>query len=92
MHSKKFLIERQSKNKNKKKMQKKKTNFVSLIQLPYTGYDVRLMPLCFAFGIDTLLALRYAKVVMTGGCGKNGSSVAVRIQKKKQKFQKMKQR
>ncbi|XP_055923328.1 cholinephosphotransferase 1 isoform X2 [Eupeodes corollae] len=47
-----------------------------IAKLPYTGHDVRIMPLCFASGIDTLLALRYAKVVMTGGCGKNGSSVA----------------
>lgn len=36
------------------------------------------MPLYFACGIDILLALRYAKVITTEGCGKNGSSVAVR--------------
>ncbi|XP_037825273.1 cholinephosphotransferase 1 isoform X2 [Lucilia sericata] len=47
-----------------------------MTKLPYVGCELRIMPLYFACGIDILLALRYAKVITTEGCGKNGSSVA----------------
>ncbi|KAL9912919.1 cholinephosphotransferase 1 isoform X2 [Glossina fuscipes] len=47
-----------------------------LTKLRYFGCEVRTMPLYFAFGIDLLLAARYAKVINNEGCGKNGSTVA----------------
>ncbi|XP_073813700.1 choline/ethanolaminephosphotransferase 1 bbc isoform X5 [Musca autumnalis] len=48
----------------------------SSVALSVIGCELRILPLYFAFGIDILLALRYAKVITTEGCGKNGSSVA----------------
>uniref|UniRef100_A0A1A9WIS2 diacylglycerol cholinephosphotransferase n=1 Tax=Glossina brevipalpis TaxID=37001 RepID=A0A1A9WIS2_9MUSC len=48
----------------------------STVALRYFGCEVRTMPLYFAFGIDLLLAVRYAKVINNEGCGKNGSTVA----------------
>ncbi|XP_073813696.1 choline/ethanolaminephosphotransferase 1 bbc isoform X2 [Musca autumnalis] len=47
-----------------------------MTKLSVIGCELRILPLYFAFGIDILLALRYAKVITTEGCGKNGSSVA----------------
>ncbi|XP_075164924.1 choline/ethanolaminephosphotransferase 1 bbc isoform X1 [Haematobia irritans] len=47
-----------------------------LTKVSFIGCELRILPLYLAFGIDILLALRYAKVITTEGCGKNGSSVA----------------
>ncbi|XP_037947267.1 cholinephosphotransferase 1 isoform X2 [Teleopsis dalmanni] len=49
---------------------------VWMTKLPLFGCELRRMPLYVACGVHLLLALRYAKVVTTEGCGKNGSSVA----------------
>lgn len=44
--------------------------------------EVRRFPLYTAVLVDLYLASRYAKVIFTEGCGKNGSSVAVRVKQK----------
>ncbi|XP_030372770.1 cholinephosphotransferase 1 isoform X3 [Scaptodrosophila lebanonensis] len=47
-----------------------------LTKVPYLDCEMRCLPFYFATGIDLLLTLRYAKCILTEGCGKNGSSVA----------------
>lgn len=41
--------------------------------------DVKTFPLYIAVLIAGMLAFEYATVIFTGGVGKNGSTVAVRI-------------
>ncbi|KMQ97087.1 choline ethanolaminephosphotransferase 1, partial [Lasius niger] len=53
-----------------------KRSFVSLIQLPYTGTEVKVFPLWAAVGIAILLAQSSISVILAGGVGKNGSTVA----------------
>lgn len=50
---------------------------VALIQLPYTGTEVKVFPLWAAVGIAILLAQSSISVILAGGVGKNGSTVAV---------------
>ncbi|XP_069963889.1 cholinephosphotransferase 1 isoform X3 [Bactrocera oleae] len=45
-------------------------------RLPLLGYEARVLSLYLIFGIYILFVCRYARVIMTEGCGKNGSSVA----------------
>lgn len=47
-------------------------------QVPYLGCEARIVPFYLASGIDLSLTLRYFKSILTEGCGKNGSTVAVR--------------
>uniref|UniRef100_A0A1B0C5G9 Uncharacterized protein n=1 Tax=Glossina palpalis gambiensis TaxID=67801 RepID=A0A1B0C5G9_9MUSC len=47
-----------------------------LTKLRYLGFEVRIIPLHFALGIDLLLATRYVKVINKKVCGTNGSAVA----------------
>lgn len=49
-------------------------------QLPMLGgVDIKIVPLYFAVFVFGLLAYENASVIFTGGVGKNGSTVAVRI-------------
>lgn len=49
-------------------------------QLPILGgIDIKVVPLYFAVFVYGLLAYENASVIFTGGVGKNGSTVAVRI-------------
>jgi hypothetical protein len=50
---------------------------MSLIQLPYTGTEVKVFPLWATVGIAILLAQSSISVILAGGVGKNGSTVAV---------------
>ncbi|XP_012162615.1 cholinephosphotransferase 1 isoform X3 [Ceratitis capitata] len=45
-------------------------------RLPLLGWEVRVLSLYIIFGIYILFVCRYTRVIMTEGCGKNGSSVA----------------
>ncbi|XP_055383417.1 cholinephosphotransferase 1 isoform X2 [Condylostylus longicornis] len=48
-----------------------------LTKLPYFGnYELRHVPIYIALAVDSLLSYRYSIVIMTGGCGKNGSTIA----------------
>lgn len=55
---------------------------VAFIQLPYTGTEVKVFPLWAAVGIAILLAQSSISVILAGGVGKNGSTVAVSQLKK----------
>ncbi|XP_058810791.1 cholinephosphotransferase 1 isoform X5 [Phymastichus coffea] len=45
-------------------------------ELPYTGTNVKIFPLWGAVGVAALLALSSMSVILAGGVGKNGSTVA----------------
>ncbi|XP_050326081.1 cholinephosphotransferase 1 isoform X2 [Bactrocera neohumeralis] len=45
-------------------------------RLPLLGCEARVLSLYLILGIYILFVCRYARVIMTEGCGKNGSSVA----------------
>ncbi|XP_014213236.1 cholinephosphotransferase 1 isoform X4 [Copidosoma floridanum] len=45
-------------------------------ELPYTGTEVKIFPLWGAVGIAALLAFSSMSVILAGGVGKNGSTVA----------------
>ncbi|XP_012172781.1 cholinephosphotransferase 1 isoform X6 [Bombus pascuorum] len=47
-----------------------------MIELPYTGTEVKVFPLWAAVGIAILLAQSSISVILAGGVGKNGSTVA----------------
>ncbi|XP_033343856.1 cholinephosphotransferase 1 isoform X7 [Bombus vosnesenskii] len=49
---------------------------VWMIELPYTGTEVKVFPLWAAVGIAILLAQSSISVILAGGVGKNGSTVA----------------
>ncbi|XP_011498349.1 PREDICTED: cholinephosphotransferase 1 isoform X6 [Ceratosolen solmsi marchali] len=45
-------------------------------KLPYTGTEMKIFPLWGAVGVAVLLALSSMSVILAGGVGKNGSTVA----------------
>ncbi|XP_071573200.1 cholinephosphotransferase 1 isoform X4 [Temnothorax nylanderi] len=47
-----------------------------MIELPYTGTEVKVFPLWAAVGVAILLAQSSISVILAGGVGKNGSTVA----------------
>ncbi|XP_029670253.1 cholinephosphotransferase 1 isoform X4 [Formica exsecta] len=47
-----------------------------MMELPYTGTEVKVFPLWAAVGIAILLAQSSISVILAGGVGKNGSTVA----------------
>ncbi|XP_011331572.1 cholinephosphotransferase 1 isoform X7 [Ooceraea biroi] len=47
-----------------------------MVELPYTGTEVKVFPLWAAVGIAILLAQSSISVILAGGVGKNGSTVA----------------
>ncbi|XP_050449379.1 cholinephosphotransferase 1 isoform X5 [Cataglyphis hispanica] len=47
-----------------------------MMELPYTGIEVKVFPLWAAVGIAILLAQSSISVILAGGVGKNGSTVA----------------
>ncbi|XP_043501830.1 cholinephosphotransferase 1 isoform X3 [Polistes fuscatus] len=47
-----------------------------MMELPYTGTEVKIFPLWAAVGIAILLAQSSISVILAGGVGKNGSTVA----------------
>ncbi|XP_043479760.1 cholinephosphotransferase 1 isoform X3 [Leptopilina heterotoma] len=47
-----------------------------MMELPYTGTEVKVFPLWGAVGVAVLLALNSLSVILAGGVGKNGSTVA----------------
>ncbi|XP_035738174.1 cholinephosphotransferase 1-like isoform X4 [Vespa mandarinia] len=47
-----------------------------MMELPYTGTEVKIFPLWIAVGIAILLAQSSISVILAGGVGKNGSTVA----------------
>ncbi|XP_076175435.1 choline/ethanolaminephosphotransferase 1 bbc isoform X5 [Ptiloglossa arizonensis] len=47
-----------------------------MMELPYTGTEVKVFPLWGAVGIAILLAQSSISVILAGGVGKNGSTVA----------------
>lgn len=47
------------------------------MQLPYTGTEVKVFPLWGVVSIAVLLAYSSLSVILAGGVGKNGSTVAV---------------
>ncbi|XP_024942469.1 cholinephosphotransferase 1 isoform X10 [Cephus cinctus] len=47
-----------------------------MTKLPYTGTEVKVFPLWAAVGIAVLLAYSSISVILAGGVGKNGSTVA----------------
>ncbi|XP_029171420.1 cholinephosphotransferase 1 isoform X4 [Nylanderia fulva] len=47
-----------------------------MLELPYTGTEVKVFPLWAAVGIAILLAQSSISVILAGGVGKNGSTVA----------------
>ncbi|XP_015181821.1 PREDICTED: cholinephosphotransferase 1 isoform X7 [Polistes dominula] len=49
---------------------------VWMMELPYTGTEVKIFPLWAAVGIAILLAQSSISVILAGGVGKNGSTVA----------------
>ncbi|XP_076678101.1 choline/ethanolaminephosphotransferase 1 bbc isoform X8 [Andrena cerasifolii] len=49
---------------------------VWMMELPYTGTEVKVFPLWAAVGIAILLAQSSISVILAGGVGKNGSTVA----------------
>ncbi|KAG7190020.1 hypothetical protein KM043_006172 [Ampulex compressa] len=49
---------------------------VWMMELPYTGTEVKVFPLWAAVGIAILLAQSSITVILAGGVGKNGSTVA----------------
>lgn len=48
------------------------------IQLPWLNLDLQQVPLYFAVFVYGLMVYGHASVIFNGGCGKNGSTVAVR--------------
>ncbi|XP_078053500.1 choline/ethanolaminephosphotransferase 1 bbc isoform X8 [Augochlora pura] len=49
---------------------------VWMMELPYTGTEVKVFPLWAAVGIAIILAQSSISVILAGGVGKNGSTVA----------------
>ncbi|XP_024886528.1 cholinephosphotransferase 1-like isoform X4 [Temnothorax curvispinosus] len=47
-----------------------------MMELPYTGTEVKVFPLWAAVGVAILLAQSSISVILAGGVGKNGSTVA----------------
>ncbi|XP_033216092.1 cholinephosphotransferase 1 isoform X3 [Belonocnema kinseyi] len=47
-----------------------------MMELPYTGTEVKVFPLWGAVGVAVLLAQSSMSVILAGGVGKNGSTVA----------------
>ncbi|XP_054015219.1 cholinephosphotransferase 1 isoform X3 [Hylaeus anthracinus] len=47
-----------------------------MMELPYTGTEIKVFPLWAAVGIAILLAQSSISVILAGGVGKNGSTVA----------------
>lgn len=52
-----------------------------LSQLPGLHVELRLLPITVALLVSLLLCYSYSTVILSGGIGKNGSSVAVSYQK-----------